>query len=444
MTMLDQDLMVVDQPQKRQVEVRNFGVAARTETVNPEQVEREQEKLQQEQITNALSALPIATCEMHQVLHQVVSGIFRDVPMLRQEDALDFVNAFLKPFCDASSHNYFLIMLLLKLMSDEQEAGRCIGHPMRKIMETLEKSYEGTDQAEEARSLSDALKFHRHSPAEVERSISNIRKAQALPLSKGDVNSLYAIYYAHVEDMLLGRMSLADKPQPSIDSLREEFVFEALINHCFLEDTDTKNDYEMNSLRSCLWLLAYASCGLLPDENGKVDYSDVEPMYNKLQQLYSLLQNIKNATEFKANIKYIFRVIGHPILCACLLTWIKKTFFQADFLFCDRADRFEDRSVFALPQVVNEIAIQHVYLRSKIFDVWTVALGFVYMKDDTDSETVVAYKKIFMEQTLVLIRLGYIKPIFHYFLNSNNRIDHSLLAYFVRSVILNSRRVFLY
>ncbi|KAH6579379.1 hypothetical protein BASA61_010286 [Batrachochytrium salamandrivorans] len=315
------------------------------------------------------------------------------------EDQLEqWMKRKLKPLCIVDSHNFLFIQALLKQLSTEWQDGVHVGFPVIRILEELQTL---SASKQEAQMLADVVRYSGDLPLDVVTSLINIQSA-GTPTA-GDIMKLHRAYKS--------------SSPPPVELLRSLPIMHALISNCF--SPGRSNNYREEKL----WLLAYSSSAVASGPDGSsVSCSAVMPLFDQLMELDNLLVRVTSMAQIHPQLLKFFTAIDEPILSMGLLHWIKERLFDPDFYEWISFTLGDSPPVF---HILDEMAIRNPEQRPHVFATWKMLFEKEYPK--VTPLVAIQFRERFLDHFILLIKTGYVEPVFSYLSSNTDKIDDSLL-----------------
>ncbi|EGF81077.1 hypothetical protein BATDEDRAFT_88143 [Batrachochytrium dendrobatidis JAM81] len=328
------------------------------------------------------------------------------IPMLSEDQLAHWMKYKLKPLCVVDSHNFLFIQALLKQLSNEWHDGIHIGFPINRILEELQ-TLAASNQ--EAQMLSDIVKYSDDLPLDVVTSLISIH-ALGKPTA-GDIIKLHRAYKGLTP--------------PPVELLRSFTIMNALIADCFIPGRS--NNYRQEKL----WLLAYASATIVSSPDPTiVDTKAVIPLYEQLEAFDGVLIRVTSMAQMQDQLVKFFSAIDEPVLSMGLLHWIKQRLFDPDFYEWISFTLGDAPPIF---YILDEMAIRNPEQRSHVFSVWKMLFEHEYQK--ITPLVAIQFRERFLDHFILLIKTGFVLPIFTYLTSNAHQIDDSLLLYFLNTLL---------
>nr|KAJ3414735.1 Negative elongation factor C/D [Polyrhizophydium stewartii] len=363
----------------------------------PHQHQQQQQLHQQQQLLSVVDNLP--------AFASLVLQLLGELPALSEYQLQPWLKSKLLPLCMLNSHNFLFVHSLLRRLAAEWHDGEHSGFAFNRIIEELDSLSRPT---EESRILSEIVRFGDDLPTDVVTSLINIRNTKKP--TTGDIMKLHRAY--------------TSPTPPPVEYLRAPYFMEALISDCYLPSGS-------NSLREeRLWLMAFSASAIVRGPDTPPDATPVKATYNKLKDFDAVVSRVTSMAQLQDRLDVFLKALDEPVVSAALLFWLEKKLKDPEFYEWIAFSMGDPPAAF---HVLDEASIRHPEQRGHVFKIWCSLMERDFAK--VTPLVVIQFRERFLDHFLMLLKVGFVVPVFQYLLSKADNIDDSLMLYFISKLL---------
>ncbi|KAJ3125098.1 beta ketoadipyl CoA thiolase, th1 [Nowakowskiella sp. JEL0407] len=343
-----------------------------------------------------------------QNLEVFVKGLVKlllELPEYTDDTISEWV-AKVSPLCSKNVFNYVYIQTLITRLSQEYSvSGQNTGYAMRRISAELQNAVRISQNGSKiTKPFDNAIQNSAKEPqSDVIIFISEISGSEK-PLA-GDIVKVYKAY------------SDPDHA-PSVSCLQSTQFLNVLLNDVFV-----KGEQRPQQVHEKLYLLAYAS-SVIDLHDGTKQTGELMPTLNKLESLEKILSEWSLSTDFTGKLKTLFEYLDVPITSMALLFWSKSKLKNGDYV----NDIMMGR-VPPLFYLLDEMGYRRKTQLKLLLNIWIEILEGIIVGVSVLEE--IHLRKIIVDRLINMVKTGFVIPILNYFYHAVERIDESLVSYFL-------------
>ena len=224
-------------------------------------------------------------------------------------------------------------------------------------------------------------------------------------------------------DVLTLHDEYASPNAPPVDYLQNAVLLDILLHDLFATKI-------VNPLHKAKYFFVVAcAVSFAPGTRGRLDQSVTQPIVATLKEAEIVVRANPFGFELQASILRIRGLTETPVVAKAMMYWIRNNLADKDYY----ANNFSKTQVPIHLILLEEIAVLHPLLREDVFAVFVVQLD----QDHPGVNTLLIgeLRKTILDRLLFLVQLGFVAPVLAYLRRKTGELDHSLITYFVHSLL---------